>query len=189
MIDRRLVCGFTAMCLLLTSEAEAQDWWSDQPIDPSAHQNRVRAAYSDDGRYFTEEDIPTFAIKRPVSAIISNIAIVDYLTYSGFVVYHSHCQACHGSNGDGGSTAPRIKNSAVNLNYWDFYDVIVNGRQIIGNSVMPSFGDNLNVMCYLNDIYVYLKARGMNAIPPGAPVRYEPKSMAFSEDEKRCFGR
>ena len=36
---------------------------------------------------------------------------------------------------------------------------------------MPAFGDNKNVMCYLDDIYVYLRARANNAIPRGRPAK------------------
>ena len=36
--------------------------------------------------------------------------------------------------------------------------------------MMPSFGTNLNVMCYLDDIYIYLKAVGSGAIPRGRPA-------------------
>ena len=54
---------------------------------------------------------------------------------------------------------PALVNSAVRMDYYDFVDVVVNGRKN-GNSVMPGFGTNKNVMCYLDDIYVYLKAVG-----------------------------
>ena len=37
---------------------------------------------------------------------------------------------------------------------------------------MPAFADNKNVMCYLNDIYVYLRARSQDAIPRGRPAKH-----------------
>jgi methanol metabolism-related c-type cytochrome len=112
---------------------------------------------------------------------------VDWLTFSGFRRYHSECHVCHGPDGEGSTYAPALKKSAVNMDYYDFYSVVVNGREN-GNSVMPHFGDNRNVMCYLDDIYVYLKARGMDAVPRGRPAKKEAKSEAIQEDEHDCMG-
>lgn len=77
------------------------------------------------------------------------------------------------------------------MDYYDFVDVATNGRQKVGaadNSVMPAFGTNLNVMCYLDDIYVYLKARGMEAVPRGRPAKKDAKSDAIREAENACMG-
>ncbi len=143
----------------------------------------IDAAYSEDGRYYTEEDIPTFNIAED--------GTIDWLTYSGFRRYHSECHVCHGPEGEGSSYAPALKNSAIEMDYYDFVDVVVNGRQRINaaeNSVMPAFGDNPNVMCYLDDIYVYLKARGVEAVPRGRPGAKEAKSDVIREDENACLG-
>nr|WP_239450584.1 c-type cytochrome, methanol metabolism-related [Loktanella sp. S4079] len=143
----------------------------------------IDAAYSEDGRYYTEEDIPTFNINEAGE--------VDWLTYSGFRRYHSECHVCHGPEGEGSTYAPALKNSALEMDYYDFVDVVVNGRQRINaaeNSVMPAFGDNPNVMCYLDDIYVYLKARGVEAVPRGRPGAKEAKSDVIREDENACLG-
>lgn len=153
--------------------------WFDQPVDPSADHPDVPVAYSEDGRYFTEDDIPTYNIGED--------GTVDWLTFSGFRRYHAECHVCHGPDGEGSTYAPKIKNSAVHMGYYDFYDVVVNGRQV-GNSVMPHFGENPNVMCYLDDIYVYLKARGMEAVPRGRPAKKEAKSDSVREAEDACMG-
>ena len=146
-------------------------------------QDNITAAYNEDGRYFTEDDIPTYNINEE--------GAVDWLTYSGFRRYHSECHVCHGPEGEGSSYAPALKNSALEMDYYDFYDVVVNGRKQVDsshNSVMPAFGDNPNVMCYLNDIYVYLKARGTDAVPRGRPKKKESKSDVIREDENACLG-
>ena len=44
---------------------------------------------------------------------------------------------------------------------------------------MPRFGDNKNVMCYIDDIYVYLRARADDAVPGGRPDEANPKPPAF----------
>ena len=54
---------------------------------------------------------------------------------------------------------------------------------------MPSFGTNINVMCYLDDIYIYLKAVGSRrdpARPARASTRTSPR--AFTEAENACMG-
>ncbi|SFD62874.1 c-type cytochrome, methanol metabolism-related [Roseivivax sediminis] len=154
------------------SDAEVTE--ADVQGDPN-----IVVAYEDGGRYYTEDDIPTFHVAED--------GTIDWLTYSGFRRYHSECHVCHGPDGEGSTYAPAIKNSAVNMDYYDFYDVVVNGRKN-GNSVMPSFGDNANVMCYLDDIYVYLKARGAGEVARGRPANKEPKSDMIREMENACMG-
>lgn len=141
---------------------------------------RFAVAYEEDGRYFTAEDTPTFNIAED--------GTVDWLTYSGFRRYHAECHVCHGPDGEGSSYAPALKDSVLKLDYYAFYDVVVNGRQGSHNSVMPSFGDNANVMCYLDDIYVYLLARGAGDLPRGRPAGREEKSEAIAEAENACLG-
>ncbi|MGB5621978.1 MAG: c-type cytochrome, partial [Gammaproteobacteria bacterium] len=111
--------------------------WSDQPVDPAkqADNPEIAVAYEDGGKYFTDDDIPTYNVGED--------GTVDWLTFSGFRRYHAECHVCHGPDGEGSTYAPKIKNSAVNMGYYDFYDVVVNGRTV-GNSVMPHFGDNPN---------------------------------------------
>lgn len=153
--------------------------WNDQPVDPANFEADVTVSYEEDGRYFTEESTPTYKIGED--------GTVDWLTFSGFRRYHAECHVCHGPDGEGSTYAPKIKNSAVHMGYYDFFDVVVNGRKV-GNSVMPHFGENPNVMCYLDDIFVYLQARGMEAVPRGRPAKKEAKSDTIREDEDACMG-
>ncbi|MFD1696054.1 c-type cytochrome, methanol metabolism-related [Roseibium aestuarii] len=143
----------------------------------------IVAASQEDGVYYTEDGVPTYSIKED--------GTVDWLTYSGFRRYHSECHVCHGPEGEGSSYAPALKKSAIDLDYYSFVDVVTNGRTKVNaaeNSVMPAFGTNANVMCYLNDIYVYLKARGMDAVPRGRPAKKEGKPDAIREAENACLG-
>lgn len=135
------------------------------------------------GVYYTVEDIPTFNIHDD--------GTVDWLTYSGFRRYHSECHVCHGPDGEGSTYAPALKDSVKTLDYYEFRDVVVNGRHrdgASGNSVMPAFGTNENVMCYLDDIYVYLKARGYGELLRGRPGKKEAKSDTIQEAENACMG-
>ena len=99
---------------------------------------------------------------------------VDRGTYNGYRRYHSSCHVCHGPDGLGSSFAPALVESLKTLDYVAFAEVVVNGRQAegaTGNSVMPSFAFDPNVMEYMNDIYGYLKARTDGALDRGRPQR------------------
>ncbi len=77
------------------------------------------------------------------------------------------------------------------MDYYDFFEVVASGREKVSasqTSVMPALGDNPNVMCYLNDIYVYLKARGVEAVPRGRPAKKEKKSDSIRQEENDCLG-
>lgn len=152
-------------------------------VSAPASADNFEVAYELDGKYFTEDDIPTFKIAED--------GTVDWLTFSGFRRYHAECHVCHGPDGEGSSYAPALKASAIDMDYYDFIDVIVNGRKVVGadaNQVMPAFGTNKNVMCYIDDLYVYLKARGAEAIPRGRPAKKEAKTDAYVEAEDACMG-
>lgn len=143
----------------------------------------IAPAYEEDGRFFTDDGVPTFNVAED--------GTVDWPTFSGFRRYHAECHVCHGPDGEGSTYAPALKNSAIEMDYYDFVDVVTNGRQKVGaaeNSVMPAFGTNPNVMCYLDDIYTYLKAHGSGAIQRGRPAKKERKSDVFSEIENACMG-
>ncbi|MHA6347240.1 c-type cytochrome, methanol metabolism-related [Roseivivax sp. CAU 1761] len=162
-----------------TAEAAAAETEATAEAAATDGDPNIAVAYEDNGRYYTEDDIPTFHVAED--------GTVDWLTFSGFRRYHAECHVCHGPDGEGSTYAPAIKNSAVNMDYYDFYDTVVNGRKN-GNSVMPHFGDNPNVMCYLDDIYVYLKARGADAVERGRPAQKEAKSDMIQEAENACMG-
>ena len=72
-----------------------------------------------------------------------------------------------------------------------FYGIVVGGKQDLGagqEKVMPAFAENKNVMCYLDDIYIYLRARSQDAIPRGRPAKHEDKPAAFDEAQDKCMG-
>jgi methanol metabolism-related c-type cytochrome len=163
--------------LVLTASAG----WSQETAPSSDAATAV--AREENGRYYTADDIPTFNI--------SEDGTVDWLTYSGFRRYHAECHVCHGPDGEGSSYAPALKNSVNRLDYYDFYGIVAGGIQNVDaghNNVMPAFGTNVNVMCYLDDIYVYLKARGTGALDRGRPAEREDKSDAIREAEEACLG-
>ena len=149
---------------------------ADAPGDPAV-------ASSDNGKYADKDGNPTYKI--------SPDWVVDWYTYSGFRRYHSDCHVCHGPNGEGSSYAPALANSLKTLGYADFVNIVTNGRKNVdaaNDKVMPAFATNVNVMCFIDDIYVYLRARANDAIPGGRPPSHEDKPEAAKQAETSCTG-
>jgi methanol metabolism-related c-type cytochrome len=148
-------------------------------LTPEQLTANITAASEVDGKWFTAEDIPTFKVAED--------GTVDWYTFSGFRRYNSECFVCHGPDGQGSSYAPALAQSVLRLDYYDVLAVVAGGKKS-GNLVMPAFGDNKNVMCYLDDIYIYLKAVGSDAIPRGRPAKRADKPEAYTEAENACMG-
>ena len=55
--------------------------------------------------------------------------MVDWPTYEGFRRYHSECHACHGPEGEGSSYAPALKKSVMNMDYYDFLEIVSSARK------------------------------------------------------------
>ena len=141
------------------------------------------AVKSEDGKYYDKEGNPTYKVQSD--------GTVDWSTYSGFRRYHSDCHVCHGPDGEGSSYAPGLVNSLRSIDYGAFANAVVNGRKNVNTaqeSVMPAFGTNRNVMCYLEDIFIYLRARANDTVPRGRPQKHEDKSKSAAEAENSCLG-
>ncbi len=149
---------------------------AESPGDP-------KALKQDKGKYLDAKGDPTFNVKPD--------GMVDWYTYSGFRRYHSECHVCHGPDGEGSTYAPALMESVKRINYAEFYGIVVGGKQTLGggeNKVMPALGENKNVMCYVDDIYVYLRARSAGAIDRGRPPKHEDKLPEVGEAEQGCLG-
>jgi methanol metabolism-related c-type cytochrome len=141
------------------------------------------AVASDDGKWTDKGGNPTFKIDPD--------GTVDWYTYSGFIRYSSECLRCHGPDGLGSTYAPALIDSMKHLSYTDFYAVVAGGKKDVSSSqelVMPANGDNRNVMCYIDAIYVYLRARGDDALGRGRPQNHAPKPASFAKAEDECMG-
>ena len=94
--------------------------------------------------------------------------------YSAYYAIISDCHVCHGPDGLGSSFGPALADSLKTLTYDQFIDTVTNGRKNVNTSNSTrscrSFGLNPNVMCYVDDIYAYLKARSDGKIPPCRPA-------------------
>ncbi|WP_378943166.1 c-type cytochrome, methanol metabolism-related [Mesorhizobium sp. ANAO-SY3R2] len=146
-------------------------------------QQKAAAVKDDNGKYFDAQGNPTFKIQEDGS--------VDWYTFSGYRRYHSDCHVCHGPDGVGSSYAPALADSLKTLDYATFLSIVAQGRKNMagGNqNVMPAFGDNKNVYCYLDDLYIYLRARAVDAIPRGRPPKRAEKPQSAKDYEASCMG-
>jgi methanol metabolism-related c-type cytochrome len=176
--DRLVRISFVAVALVATALAGGlRVALADGSGDPAAVKN-------EDGRYFDKDGNPTYKVAAD--------GTVDWSTYSGFRRYHSECHVCHGPDAEGSTYAPALKESLKRLSYSDFMNIVVNGRKNVSTSsesVMPAFGTNQNVMCYLDDIFVYVRARANDAIERGRPPKHEEKPAAAAAAETSCMGQ
>ncbi len=141
------------------------------------------AVKSEDGKYLDKEGNPTFKVAPD--------GTVDWYTYSGYRRYHSECHVCHGPDGMGSTYAPALTNSLQTMNYGDFLGVVASGRKNVSTAqenVMPAFGDNPNVACYMDDLYVYLRARANDAVGRVRPAKHEDKPKPYAQAESACMG-
>lgn len=168
---RNVTCATLALVSLLGVRAALADGQGDPTV-----------ASSKDGEYFDADGVPTFKIDGKK---------VDYYTFMGFIRYGANCLACHGPDGLGSTYAPSLVNAFQHLDYATFLATVAGGKKAVSSSqqlVMPSLGNNKNVMCYIDGIYVYLRARSDGALGRGRPEDHDPKPEAFKQAEDQCMG-
>ncbi|MDR3530505.1 MAG: c-type cytochrome, methanol metabolism-related [Rhodopila sp.] len=141
------------------------------------------AVKSDDGKWSDKDGNPTFKIEAD--------GTVDWYTYVGFTRYSAECLRCHGPDGMGSTYAPALIDSMKRLSYTDFYAIVAGGKKDVSASqdlVMPAEGENKNVMCFVDAIYAYLRARGDDAMGRGRPQNHAPKPAFYAKDVEQCMG-
>jgi methanol metabolism-related c-type cytochrome len=142
--------------------------------DRSQAQDSTTAAANEDKPYKIEPD-----------------GTVDWATFSGFRRFNSECYVCHGPDGVGSTFAPALVDSLKTMSYEQFLDIVTNGKTEVNTAVqkkMPTFGTNPNVMCYIDDIYAYLKARSDGVLGRGRPAKHAEKPQAAKDAETACMG-
>jgi methanol metabolism-related c-type cytochrome len=175
-----LLLAGTIIAALAVGSQRAPAQTGPSPAAPSKAQEPTK---NEDGRYIAADGTPTYKIGAD--------GTLDWYTFSGFRRYHAECHTCHGPEGEGSSYAPSLVKSLQTLSHEEFTHVVVNGKKTVTTAqqqVMPAFGENANVMCYLDDIYVYLKARADGALARGRPAKREDKPEAATKNENTCFG-
>jgi methanol metabolism-related c-type cytochrome len=148
-----------------------------------ARADAPKPASDKDGKYFDANGDPTFRMDADGK--------VDWFTYSGFLRYHSECHVCHGPDGMGSTYAPALADSMKTMDYATFLATVAQGKQDLQagqEKVMPTFGLNKNVMCYVDDIFIYLKARAVGDLPRARPPSHDPKPQSAKDAQDACMG-
>lgn len=182
---KRIAIAFLAGLLSvggLTAAVQADD---NQAVRDAA---KTEGAAFTDGRYRDKDGHPAPVVTKDYK--------VDWATWQGFRRYHDACHVCHGPNALGGSFAPSLAESLKTMDYETFYGTVVGGRiRDAGGTqyVMPAFGEDKNIMCYLDDIYTYIKARSLNlegkgGLPAGRPTGREDISDEAKKAANDCTG-
>jgi methanol metabolism-related c-type cytochrome len=167
---KRFATTLMAACAVLAFAGAAQ-------CDPS------KPASEQDGKYFDAEGTPTYNISADGK--------VDWPTYSGFQRYNAECLRCHGPDGMGSSYAPALIESLKKMDYATFLATVAQGRKNLAGGqekVMPMLGEDKNVMCYIDDIYIYLKARSDDALGRNRPPSHDAKSKSWQAAQDSCMG-
>lgn len=141
-----------------------------------------KAVKSEDGKYLDADGNPTYRVAED--------GTVDYYTFAGYIRYGAECMRCHGPDGMGSSYGPILADSLKRLSYSEVYATVAGGKQDVNSAqtlVMPALGANRNVMCYIDPIYVYLRARANGAVGRGRPSKHDPKPAAYTKAEDECM--
>ena len=146
-----------------------------------------KGAKDEDGKWVLPDGTIAYHVKKDGG--------LDWYTYSGFKRYADAggCQQCHGPAGMGSTFGPELVESLKTMDYGTFRDIVANGRTRNRGgaaSVMPALRGNRNIMCFIEDIYAYLRARSQGAVNefrPNARTR-DPKPEQAKVYEKECFG-
>ncbi len=185
-----MTVGLVSVTPLWAEDAKPAGGDFANKLDPNAKElddkvlSAAVAVKEDDGKYLDKDGHPTFRVTNDGKK-------VDWFTYSGYRRYHAECHVCHGPDAMGSTYAPALKESLKRLSYEEFYGILSGGKQDVSNTanqVMPAFGDNKNVMCYADDLYVYLRSRAAGAWGRARPGEKEDKPESAKKTEKECLG-
>lgn len=149
---------------------------ADTPGNPKAVKE-FQGAWSD------KQGAPTYHIAKD--------GTVDWNTFVGYLRFNSVCMVCHGPDGLGSSYAPNLTDSLKHLTYTQFLTTVAGGKKSVNASqdlVMPKLGTNKNVMCFIDEIYTYLRARSTGALGRGRPAKHAPAPKGFNRTSNACLG-
>ena len=158
-------------------------------MKPDAHPSKDTATEGNEptegdlGKYTDPSGNPTYLVDADGK--------VDWYTWRGYKKYMANCMQCHGPDGLGSSFAPNLTDQLQALSYYDFAGIVVSGQQNkwnpSGNSIMPAWGEDPNVMCSMDAIYIYLRARADGVVGRGEPKRIGNNKPA-QDEEYSCLG-
>jgi methanol metabolism-related c-type cytochrome len=152
-------------------------------LGPASGADDSTPAGSTDGKFADKAGNPTFKIDKD--------GTVDWYTYIGYQQYGANCLQCHGPDALGSSYAPSLVDALKSMDFNTFVATVAGGKKDVNASqdlVMPALGTNKNVMCNIDAIYVYLRARADGALGRGRPDKHVDKPANFDKVEDSCLG-
>ncbi|MGH7051095.1 MAG: hypothetical protein ACREFS_17330 [Acetobacteraceae bacterium] len=135
------------------------------------------------GIWTDHDGAPTFKISKD--------GTVDWGTFVGYLRYNDTCLRCHGPDGAGSSYAPDLSQALKGIDYSHFIADVAGGIKAVNTAqqlVMPSFAPDKNVMCFIQEIYAYLRARATGGLGRGRPPSHAPEPKGFTEGSYKCLG-
>jgi mono/diheme cytochrome c family protein len=100
--------------------------------------------------------------------------------YIGWRTFNGNCARCHGETAAGSTFAPSLFERMENMPEPAFKAIVMGGMKgQVG--VMPAFGNDGNVMPYMDELWAYLNALTTKKIPPGRPQELEDSGQQVPE--------
>ena len=112
-----------------------------------------------------------YEVECPAKATSATVCITGAPTYFGWRTYHADCFQCHGGSALGSSFAPSLIDRLNQHVDFERFEYVLHHGYTGRTGAMPSFEKSKRVMKHLPDIYLYLRARSDNVLPPGRPKR------------------
>jgi|GEM_PF-772352 mono/diheme cytochrome c family protein len=85
--------------------------------------------------------------------------------YSGWKWWHVYCYRCHGVDALGSTLAVNLRDSIKDLSYEEYLHTVREGRPKKGMQAWNVLLDDKQI----TDLYIYIKARSDEILPPGRP--------------------
>ena len=142
-----------------------------------------KPATETNGLWTDKDGAPTYKIGKD--------GTVDWGTFVGYLRYNDTCLRCHGPDGAGSSYAPDLTQALKQINYSQFIAFVAGGIKQVNTAqqlVMPSFANDKNVMCFIQEIYTYLRARSTGALGRGRPTKHATAPKGFENASYKCLG-
>lgn len=170
-VDWRVILTILALSIMGSIASFAGSLGDPQPVAQNG------------GLWTAKDGSPTYRISKD--------GTVDWGTFIGYLRYNDTCMRCHGPDGEGSSYAPALGASLKNINYSQFIADVAAGVKSVNTAqqlVMPAFANDKNVMCFISEIYSYLRARSTGALGRGRPQKNDPSPAGFDEASYKCLG-
>lgn len=174
------LCSIAVVSILMTAHSlPAQSADAAAPAAKAA----AGAASEKDGAWTLSDGTPIYHVDKD--------GTVDWYTASGFLRYGANCLQCHGPDGLGSTYAPDLTAALKTMDYSTFMATVSEGKRTKEGAtefVMPALGTDKNVMCYITDIYVYLKGRSDGVVGRGRPDKNAKPPASWEKSTNECMG-